>query len=83
MNRGSEYSWLSSIIYFAQLVFQPLSVYALVKFPVNYWICFCFFGWGISCMILAAFKSFPGLLVFRFILGAFEASIVSQGCVVR
>jgi MFS family permease len=26
-------------------------------------------------MILAAFKSFPGLLVFRFVLGAFEASI--------
>lgn len=28
---GTEYSWLSSIVYFAQLVFQPLSVYALVR----------------------------------------------------
>jgi MFS family permease len=72
---GTEYSWLGSIVYFAQLIFQPLSVYALVRFPVNYWICFCFLGWGASCCIMAAFTSFPGLLVFRFILGAFEASI--------
>jgi hypothetical protein len=28
-----------------------------------------------SGMILAAFESFPGLVAFRFILGAFEASI--------
>ena len=54
---------------------QPLSIYALVRFPVNRWITFCFFGWAISCMICAAFDNFAGLLVFRFILGAFEASI--------
>ncbi|WWC88220.1 uncharacterized protein L201_003125 [Kwoniella dendrophila CBS 6074] len=72
---GQQYSWLSSIVYFAQLVFQPLSIYALVKFPVNYWICTCFFGWGASLCIMSAFKSFAGLAAFRFILGAFEASI--------
>lgn len=87
---GQQYSWLGSIIYFAQLVFQPrtsfpgpphcpaltlVSVWALVRLPVNYWILACFFGWGASCMICAAFTSFPGLLVFRFILGACEASI--------
>lgn len=70
-----QYAWLTTIIYIAQLCFQPLSVYALVRFKVNYWIVFCFIGWSSSCMILAAFTSFPGLLVFRFILGAFEASI--------
>lgn len=32
---GQDYSWLSSIVYFAQIVFQILSVYALVKFPVR------------------------------------------------
>lgn len=99
---GSEYSWLSSIVYFAQLIFQPcelicyparsgnvcqqgmgdedgaddsVSIYALVKFPVNWWIVFCFFGWATSCMICAAFTSFTGLIIFRFVLGAFEASI--------
>jgi hypothetical protein len=59
---GQEYSWLGSIVYFAQLVFQPLSVYALVKFPVNRWICFCFFGWGASCMISAVRLFFPNFI---------------------
>lgn len=52
-----------------------MSIYALVRFPVNWWIIFCFFGWAISCMICTAFRGFAGLIVFRFILGAFEASI--------
>ncbi|WRT66019.1 uncharacterized protein IL334_002970 [Kwoniella shivajii] len=72
---GQQYSWLSSLVYFAQLVFQPLSVYALVKFPVNVWISICFLGWGASLCIMAAFTSFAGLATFRFILGAFESSI--------
>ncbi|RSH80114.1 hypothetical protein EHS25_007316 [Saitozyma podzolica] len=79
---GQDYSWLSSIVYFAQLVFQPLSVYALVKFPVNRWICFCFFGWGASLCIMSAFTSFAGLAVWRFILGAFEASIAPSMLVI-
>ncbi|WWC96612.1 hypothetical protein V866_003482 [Kwoniella sp. B9012] len=72
---GQQYSWLSSLVYFAQLVFQPLSVYALVKLPVNVWISICFFGWGASLCIMSAFTSFAGLAVWRFVLGAFEASI--------
>lgn len=31
--QGSEYSWLTSCVYVAQLIFQPLSSYALVVFP--------------------------------------------------
>ena len=72
---GAQYSWLTTIIYIAQLVLQPLSVYALVRFKVNYWIIFCFIGWSASCLIMAACKSFIPLLILRFILGAFEASI--------
>jgi hypothetical protein len=37
---GSEYSWLSSVVYLAQLVCQPLSSYALIVFPVKYWVIF-------------------------------------------
>ena len=59
MSSGQQYSWLGSIVYFAQLVFQPLSIYALVKFRVNRWICFCFFGWGASCMISAVSPKSP------------------------
>lgn len=35
---GTQYSWLSSIVYVAQLVCQPLSSYALIVFPVKYWV---------------------------------------------
>lgn len=50
---------------------DQVSVWALVKLPVNLWIGICFFGWGASCMILAACKNFASLLVMRFLLGKF------------
>jgi hypothetical protein len=31
---GSQYSWLTSIVYIAQLIWQPMSSYLLVKLPV-------------------------------------------------
>ena len=37
---GIEYSWLSSVVYCAQLVCQPISGYALIVFPVKYWVMF-------------------------------------------
>lgn len=79
---GQDYAWCSSIVYFAQLVFQPLSIYALVVFPVNYWISFCFLGWGSTLMISSAARNFAGIAAFRFILGAFEASIAPSMLVV-
>lgn len=52
---GTQYSWLSSVVYVAQLVFQPLSSYALVRLPVGKWVrCFpfpfIFFEAEASCM---------------------------------
>jgi hypothetical protein len=41
---GSQYSWLSSLLYIAQLVFQPLSSFILVRFAVKYWVIFNLFG---------------------------------------
>lgn len=35
---GTQYSWLSSVVYCAQLVCQPISAYALIVFPVKYWV---------------------------------------------
>lgn len=87
---GQDYSWLSSIVYFAQLVFQPresksrvsvktalipVSVWALVKIPVDIWICGCFTGWSVMLCIMAAMTNFAGLAAMQFLLGAFEASI--------
>ena len=31
---GSQYSWLGSIVYVAQLIWQPVSSYLILKMPV-------------------------------------------------
>ncbi|KAH8929497.1 MFS general substrate transporter [Atractiella rhizophila] len=72
---GQQYSWLGSIVYFAQLVFQPLSSYALVRFPPGKWLSANFLGWGIVLACMASAKSFGGLATARFFLGACEATV--------
>lgn len=34
---GTQYSWLGSIVYVAQMIWQPVSSYFLVKLPVAKW----------------------------------------------
>ncbi|KAL5526554.1 hypothetical protein ACEPAF_8278 [Sanghuangporus sanghuang] len=72
---GSEYSWLSSIVYVAQLVFQPLSSYGIVRLPVGKWIFFNALCWGATVAASAAARNFAGLLTARLFLGIFEATI--------
>ncbi|AAW44174.1 allantoate transporter, putative [Cryptococcus deneoformans JEC21] len=74
--QGSEYSWLTSCVYVAQLIFQPLSSYALVVFPVKYWVMFNFISWSIVTICTTAATNFTGLLIARILLGAFEATIL-------
>ena len=73
---GSQYSWLTSVVYLAQLVFQPLSSYALIALPVKYWVLFNFISWSIVTIATAAAHNFTGLVVCRLLLGAFEATIL-------
>ncbi|KAH7304676.1 allantoate permease [Stachybotrys elegans] len=72
---ASEYSWLSSVLYIAQLVFQPLAAWLLVKFPTGKVIGIAILCWGSSAAIMAACTNFPSLLAMRFLLGSFEAMI--------
>ncbi|KIM81601.1 hypothetical protein PILCRDRAFT_821381 [Piloderma croceum F 1598] len=72
---GTQYSWLASIVYVAQLVFQPLSSFALVKFPVGKWVSFNLFCWGTVVACTGAAKTFNGLITARFFLGVFEATL--------
>jgi hypothetical protein len=37
---GTEYSWLTSGVYVAQLLLQGVSAYALIVLPVKYWVMF-------------------------------------------
>ncbi|KAJ6007847.1 allantoate permease [Penicillium herquei] len=77
---GSEYSWLSSILYLAQLVFQPLAAVLLVKAPTGKVISTAMFLWGSTLTIMSACTNFKSLLGMRFALGAFE-SMIAPSCI--
>ncbi|KAJ7091201.1 major facilitator superfamily domain-containing protein [Mycena epipterygia] len=72
---GTQYSWLSSIVYVAQLIWQPLSSYFLVKLPLSKYLFFHVFMWGVCVAATAAATNFKGLITARFFLGLFEATV--------
>ncbi|ODO02939.1 hypothetical protein I350_05781 [Cryptococcus amylolentus CBS 6273] len=74
--KGIEYPWLTSVVYCAQLVCQPLSSYALIVLPVEYWVVFNMTSWSIVTMCTGAAKNFIGLVLARMFLGVFEATIM-------
>ncbi|SPQ25018.1 89b58ccb-f7e7-45ac-9b71-318dcc3e8e47 [Thermothielavioides terrestris] len=73
--KGDQYSWLGSVVYLAQLVFQPLIAYILVKFPIGKFLAFMVFAWGAILCGMTAAHNFTGLLIARLFLGIFEAAI--------
>ncbi|KAJ5633573.1 major facilitator superfamily domain-containing protein [Penicillium herquei] len=77
---GSQYSWLSSILYLSQLVFQPLAAVLLVKAPTGKVISTAIFLWGSTLTIMSACTNFRSLLGMRFALGAFE-SMIAPSCI--
>ncbi|KAJ5585137.1 uncharacterized protein N7459_004937 [Penicillium hispanicum] len=72
---GQMYSWLGSVVYLAQLVFQPLVSYLLVKLPVGKFLAASILLWGIALSCMTSADTFAGLLVCRLFLGIFEAGI--------
>ncbi|EFQ26951.1 major facilitator superfamily transporter [Colletotrichum graminicola] len=72
---GRQYSWLGSILYIAQLVWQPAAAYILVKLPNGKVIAAAIFLWGSSLAIMTSCTNFGALLGLRFMLGTFEAMI--------
>lgn len=72
---GEQYSWLGSIVYLAQLVMQMPVAYALVKLPIGKFTSAMVLGWGATLALMAWARSFPVLLIGRFVLGAFEAGV--------
>ncbi|XWW92690.1 hypothetical protein V2A60_000615 [Cordyceps javanica] len=72
---GDQFSWLGSVVYVAQLVFQPVVAYSLVKFPLGKFISVMVFCWGAVLCGMTAAKGFGGLMAARLLLGAFEASV--------
>ena len=72
---GTQYSWLGSIVYLAQLIMQPILAWLLIRLPIGKFSSTMVLCWGITLACMAAANNFGGLLAARFMLGAFEASI--------
>lgn len=72
---GDQFSWLGSIVFLAQLVFQLPVALALVKLPIGKFTSVMVLGWGLTLTCMTKAHDFSSLLVARFFLGAFEASI--------
>ena len=63
------------MVYVAQLVFQPLVAYILVKFPIGKFLAFMVFCWGAILCGMTAAHNFTGLITARLFLGIFEAAV--------
>jgi hypothetical protein len=72
---GSQFSWAGAIVYVAQLVWQPLIAYILVKFPIGKFMAVMVLCWGATLCGMVAARDFGGLMAARFMLGTFEASV--------
>lgn len=72
---GDQFSWLGSIVYVAQLVMQLPLALGLVKLPIGKFTSFMVLAWGLTLTAMTWAHDFPQLMVARFFLGAFEASI--------
>jgi hypothetical protein len=72
---GDQFSWLGSIVFLAQLIFQLPVALALVKLPIGKFTSIMVLGWGLTLTCMTKAHDFSSLLVARFFLGAFEASI--------
>jgi hypothetical protein len=72
---GSQYSWLGSCLYLAQLVMQPLGAVLLVKYPTGKVISIAVMLWAVTLCGMVACRTFGGLLATRILLGSFEALI--------
>lgn len=72
---GDQFSWLGSIVFLAQLVMQLPLALALVKLPIGKFTGAMVLGWGLTLTAMTWARTFPQLMVARFFLGAFEASV--------
>ena len=72
---GEEYSWLGAIVYVAQLVWQPVVAYSLVKLPIGKFCATMVLCWGSVLCGMAAANNFGGLMATHFLLGSFEATV--------
>ncbi|KAM6516467.1 hypothetical protein FALCPG4_014650 [Fusarium falciforme] len=74
--KKQDYSWLGSIFYFGYLFMEFPNLWIIYKFPAGKYMGACLMAWGISLGLMSVCHNFAGLAVIRFLLGAFEASML-------
>lgn len=74
--QGSQFNWVASIFFFGQLAFEFPTVRLVQRFPLAKYAAANVALWGVVLACLAACRSYAGLLVCRFVLGALEAAVV-------
>jgi ACS family allantoate permease-like MFS transporter len=72
---GSQYSWASSIFYVGYLIWEIPTGRLLQVLPLGKYTGFNIIAWGIVLSCHAAATNAVGILVLRFFLGFFEASV--------
>ncbi|KAG9499505.1 hypothetical protein J7337_007961 [Fusarium musae] len=70
--RGNQFSWLSSIVYVAQLIAQFPLAWLLVKLPIGKFTSCMVTLWGLTLTFMAAAHTFHSLLFARFWLDVLE-----------
>ncbi|RDA89760.1 hypothetical protein CP533_2930 [Ophiocordyceps camponoti-saundersi (nom. inval.)] len=70
---GNQYSLVSAAAPIAQLIWQPMSSYLIVRVPHRILMTGLVLGWGIAQSASAACHDFSALMAARFFLGLFEA----------
>lgn len=72
---GNQFSWLGSVVFLAQLIFQFPVACALTRWPMHGFLSCMVLGWGVTLAWMSSSDNFGILLIQRFILGGFEASV--------
>jgi MFS family permease len=71
----TQYSWLTSGFYLAQLVSEWPFIYLMSRLPIAKFVGSTIIIWGAICMCLAAPKGFGGIVAVRALLGFAEGAV--------
>ncbi|OLY84525.1 putative tartrate transporter [Smittium mucronatum] len=73
---GNQFNWISASLFYTYIFFEIPSTILLQKFGVSKWLPSISILWGVTCMCMAAVKSYGTAIVVRLFLGIFEAGFV-------
>lgn len=79
---GQDYSWVNSIFYFGYMGLEYPLAALLPLFPVERYLGFMVSAWGLTLAMMNFSKSYAGLLIGRFVLGALESAIAPSFVVI-